>query len=158
MTRTLLAVLLCVGSAGCAAYWRSHTEGTSGPITWYVINAKAGLKAEAAVEPTLATYAFTLVLQQTDGAPITFTTMTYTVYSGTTTHAPSTEQTRQGTWRFQPGTTYRFPFTFTVTCPELTCIKTGWLSPRYHIVFTGTDNQGTPVRTVIDLHLPPEGM
>jgi len=84
MTRALLAILLCIGSAGCAAYWHDQTQGTSGPLTWYVIDATS----EAAREPTLATYTFTLVVQQTEGVPITFTTMTATVYSGTATHAP----------------------------------------------------------------------
>ena len=36
MIRLLPAVLLGVVIAGCAAYWKEHTEGTSGPIAWYI--------------------------------------------------------------------------------------------------------------------------
>jgi hypothetical protein len=78
MVRLLLAVLLGVIITGCATYWQAHTEGTSGPIAWYITDAKA---AADRVGERYA-YSFVLVLQETQGTPLTFTTLTYTVYSG----------------------------------------------------------------------------
>ena len=36
MVRLRLAVFLGGVIAGCAAYWQAQTEGTSGPIAWYI--------------------------------------------------------------------------------------------------------------------------
>jgi len=153
MIRILLTVLLGVVSAGCAAYWRAHTEGTSGPITWYITDAKSDSNP---VDERYA-YSFALVLRETQGTAITFTTMTYTIYSGTATSPGSDAWTRQGTWKLRARGTYRFPFTYTVTCPEGSgCIKLGPLAPTYHIVLTDTDNQDKPVRVSIDTKLPPD--
>ncbi len=153
MVRLRLAVLLGGVIAGCAAYWQAHTEGTSGPIAWYIADARS------AADPVgeRYAYAFVLVLQDTQGTPLTFTTMTYTVYSGTATQSGSDERTIQGTWKLRAHGTLRFPFTFTVTCPEGSgCIKREPLAPRYHIVLTGYESQDKPVRVIIDTKLPPD--
>ena len=153
MLRLRLAVLLGVVIAGCAGYWKAHTEGTSGPIAWSITDAKA---AADRVGERYA-YAFVLVLQETQGTPLTFTTMTYTVYSGTATHSGTSEWTREGTWKLRARGRYRFPFTYTATCPEGSgCIKLEPLAPTYHIVLTGTDSHDQPVRVVIDTKLPPD--
>jgi hypothetical protein len=76
--RRLLAVLLGVVLVGCAAYWQGHTEGTSGPIAWHITDAKSA--ADRIGERSA--YSFILVLQETQGTALTFTTMTYTVSSG----------------------------------------------------------------------------
>lgn len=153
MVRMLLAVLLGVVSAGCTAYWQAHTEGTSGPIAWYVTDAKS--TADTVGERYA--YSFVLVLQETQDTAITFTTMTYTVYSGTATSSGSDEWTRQGTWKLRAHGRFRFPFTYTVTCPEGSgCVKLDPLAPTYHIVLTGTDSQDKPVRVIIDAKLPPD--
>ena len=154
MARMLLAVLLGVVLAGCAAYWQAHTEGTSGPITWYITDAQS--VADPVAERSA--YSFVLVLQETQGTTLTFTTMTYTFYSGTGGTQPgAAEQTIQGTWKLRAHGRYRFPFTNTAFCPEGSgCIKPGWLAPTYHIVLTGTDSQEKPVRVIIDTKLPPD--
>ena len=95
MLRLLLAVLLGVVIAGCAGYWQAHTEGTSGSIAWYITDAKS----DANLREERYAYAFVLVLQETQGTPITFTTMTYRYYSGTATTSGVDERTRQGTWK-----------------------------------------------------------
>jgi hypothetical protein len=41
MVRLRPAVLLGLIIAGCAAYWQAHTEGTSGPIAWYIADARS---------------------------------------------------------------------------------------------------------------------
>jgi hypothetical protein len=154
MTRLLLVVLLGVVLAGCAAYWQAHTEGTSGPIAWYITDAKS------ASDPVGERYAYTfvLVLQETQGTPLTFTTLTYTVYSGSGgIHSGAQEQTIQGTWKLRAHGRYRFPFTYTATCPEGSgCIKLEPLAPTYHIVLTGTESQDKPLRVIIDTKLPPD--
>ena len=153
MVRLLLAVLLGAVIAGCAGYWQAHTEGTSGPIAWHIADARSA--ADRVGERYV--YAFVLVLQETQGTPLTFTTMTYTVYSGTATHSGSSEQTIQGTWKLRAHGTLRFPFTFTVTCPEGSgCIKLEPLAPTYHIVLTGAESQDKPLRVIVDTKLPPD--
>jgi len=153
MARVLLAILLGVVVASCGAYWHAHTEGTSGPLTWYVTEAKS----ESNRAEDRYAYSFILVLQETQGTAITFTTMTYTIYSGTATHSPSDAWTSHGNWALRPRGTYRFPFTYTITCPELRgCPKLGDIAPTYHILLTGTDHQDKPVQVVIDIRLPPD--
>lgn len=150
----LLAVLLGVVLVGCASYWKAHTEGTSGPIAWSITDAKAA--ADPVAERSA--YAFVLLLHETQGTPLTFTTLTYTVYHGTGGIEPGVaERTLQGTWKLRAHGSYRFPFTYTASCPEGSgCVKPGVLAPTYHIVLTGTDNQDKPVRVVIDTKLPPD--
>jgi hypothetical protein len=154
MRRLLLAVLLGVVIVGCATYWQGHTAGTSGPIAWSITDAKAA--ADRVAERSA--YSFVLVLHETQGTPLTFTTLTYTVSSGSGGIQPGLGgQTFQGTWKLRAHGSYRFPFTYTASCPEAGgCIKPGWLAPTYHIVLTGTDNQAKPVRVVIDTKLPPD--
>lgn len=154
MRRFLLAGLLGGGVSGCATYWQGHTAGTSGPIAWSIADATA--VADRVAERSA--YAFVLVLRETHGTPFTFTTLRYTVYHGTGGVEPGVaEQTLQGPWKLRARGTYRFPLTYTVTCPEGSgCIKAGGLAPTYHIVLTGTDNQGQPVRVVMDTKLPPD--
>ena len=96
MFKQLISVLGVV-ITGCAAYWQAHTEGTNGPVTWYIADARS------AADPVgeRYAYAFVLVLQDTQGTPLTFTTMTYTVYSGTATQSGSDERTIQGTWKLR---------------------------------------------------------
>ena len=153
MVRLRLAVLLGVVITGCAAYWQAHTEGTNGPIAWYITDAKS------AADPVgeRYAYAFVLVLQETQGTALTFTTLTYTVYSGTATNPGAHEQTIQGTWKLRAHGSYRFPFTYTATCPEGSgCIKLEPLAPTYHVVLTGTESQDKPLRVIIDTKLRPD--
>jgi len=154
MIRLPLAVLLGVVIAGCAGYWQAHTEGTSGPIAWYITDAKS----DSNLREERYAYSFVLVLQETQGTPITFTTMTYTFYSGTGGIQPgSDERTIQGTWKLRAHGRYRFPFTYTAFCPEGSgCMKLGPLAPTYHIILTGTDSQDKPVQVSIDTKLPPD--
>ena len=150
----LLAVLLGVVMGGCASYWQAHTAGTSGAIAWSITDAKAA--ADPVAERSA--YTFVLLLRETQGTPLTLTTLTYTIYSGTGGVEPGVmERTLQGTWKLRAYGSTRLPFTYTVTCPEGSgCIKTGLPAPSYHIVLTGTDNQEKPVRVVIDTKLPPD--
>ena len=95
MIHLRFAVLLGGVIAGCAAYWQAHTEGTSGPIAWYIADARS------AADPVGERYAYTfvLVLRETQGTALIFTTMTYTVYSGTATHSGADGRTIQGPWK-----------------------------------------------------------
>src|SRR5215813_15271746 len=153
MTRLLLVGLLGVIIADCAGYWRAHTEGTSGPIAWSITDAQS---AADRVGERYA-YSFVLVLQETQGTPLTFTTLTYTVYSGTATSSGTDTRILQGTWKLRAHGSYRFPFTYTVTCREGSgCVKLEPLAPTYHIVLTGTDSQDKPAQVIIDTKLPPD--
>ena len=153
MIRMFLAMLLGVVIAGWAAYWKAHTEGTSGPIAWSITEATS----EADPVAERSAYAFVLVLHETQGTALTFTTMTYTFSSGSGgIHPGVDERTRNGTWKIRAHGRYRFRFRFTAFCPEGSgCIKPGWLAPTYHIVLTGTDSQEKPVQVIIDTKLPP---
>src|ERR671923_445349 len=82
MVRLRLAVLLGILIAGCAAYWQAHTEGTSGPIAWYITDARS----ESNPVAERYTYAFVLVLQETQG---------------TATNPGADERTVQGIWKLQ---------------------------------------------------------
>jgi len=95
MKRMLLTVLLGMVVTGCATYWKERTEGTSGPIAWYITDATS----DANTREERYIYFFVLVLQETQGTPITFTTMTYTIYSGTATSSVVNERTRQRSWK-----------------------------------------------------------
>ena len=154
MVRRGLAMLLGVVLAGCATYWQAHTAGTSGPIAWSIADAQS---AADRVGERYA-YTFVLVLQETQGTPLTFTTLTYTVYSGSGgIQSGAQEQIIQGTSKLRAHGTLRMPFTYTATCPEGSgCIKLEPLAPTYHIVLTGTDSHDQPVRVVIDTKLPPD--
>jgi len=154
MTRLLLVVLLGVIITGCATYWQAHTEGTSGPIAWSITDATSA--ADRVGERSA--YTFVLVLQETQGTALTFTAMTYTVYSGSGGIQPGAHaQTIQGTAKLRAHGTLRVPFTYTATCPEGSgCVKLEPLAPTYHIVLSGTDSEDKPIQVVIDTKLPPD--
>lgn len=161
MSHLLFALLLGMVVTSCASLGM-RTEGVSGPIAWHATDFKIQAVGEAAGvlgRPTQQeVYAFTLVLQETQGTALTFTKMAYRVDSGPGIHPGFAE--RVGQWRLRPHGELRWPLWSTWSCASTDCVNPGFVVPAWHIVLTGTDNRGQEVRVVIDLKLPsnPEAM
>ena len=157
----ILFVLLGVVIAGCAAVG-VQTEGVSGPIAWRATDCKvqaiAGDTGVIIGREGREVYACTLILQETQGTAITFTNLAYTMTATSSLAPVAREQTIQ--WRLRPHGMLRWPLSSTYQCTGAECINPGPIAPVWHILFTGTDARGQPVRVVIDLRLPynPEAM
>jgi hypothetical protein len=155
MSRMLFALLLGMVVVHCASL-RVRTEGVSGPIAWRATD----LKIQAAGEATgvigagvqQEVYSFTLVLRETHGTALTFTKMAYRIDSGPGIRPFFAEQGVQ--WSLRPRGELRWPLHSTWSCTGGDCVRPGLFAPVWHIVLTGTDTQGQPVRVVIDLTLP----
>jgi predicted aspartyl protease len=98
-------------------------------------------------------YTFTLVLQETQGAEITLTDLEQTLtqpesyFFGETQHATVH-------WKLRPHGELRQLFSVYGYCAMGGCRAPGVLAPWYHIVLTGTDAQGHPLRVAIEFKLP----
>lgn len=156
MARTLFALLLGVVVTGCASLG-VRTEGVSGPIAWRATDLKVQAVGEApgfigVGRAAQEVYSFTLVLQETQGTAITFTKVAYTIDSGPALLPFSSEQ--PGHWELRPYRELRWPLSSSYHCPASDCMNPGAVAPVWHIILTGTDDKGRPVRAVIDLKLP----
>ncbi len=158
MFRIFFALLWGIAITGCASLWR--TEGVHGPVAWHVTD----LKVQAVGEPTRfgqlsvtvkqkEVYSFTIVLRETRGIPITITKIDSTLYASGA-HPWSREQT--GRWELTSQKELRWPFSYSYACASTVCNDPGAIAPTGHMVFTGIDNQGQPVRIVVDFRLPPD--
>ena len=154
MSHMILALLLSMVVAACAALG-TRTAGRSGPITWRATDFKVQAVGEASGfvgRTAQEVYSFTLVLHESQGTAITFTRVAATYNATTATRPASFEQT--GRWELRPHGELRWPLQNTYGCASIDCINPGAIAPVWHIILTGTDNRGQPVRVVIDLRLP----
>jgi len=152
----LLVVLLQgVVMAGCAALG-VQMEGVSGPIAWRATDCKvqavAGDTGVIIGREGREIYTCTLILHETQGTTIIFTTLAYTMTATASLAPVSREETIQ--WRLRPHGELRWPFSSSYQCTGAECINPGPIAPVWHMLFTGADDRGQPVRLVIDLRLP----
>jgi hypothetical protein len=143
----LVFLLLGMIGAGCASLG-ARTEGTSGPLAWRVTD----LQSEAVRGEVRGRYAFTLVLKESQGIPLTFTYRKDTIYASHLTVTESVDQAIH--LRLRPYEERRFPLAFTWGCVEEPCIKPGTVAPMWYITLTGTDEHGKAVKTVMKIRLP----
>ena len=157
MLRYFLAVLLGAILTGCATM-TYQLEGTSGPVKWRVADKRIVRKiigSDTGSRGMHDVYMFTLILQETQGTPIVFTQMEWTT-SGIDFETGTVKQT--GPWALQPYGQLHLPFSFFTYChPAFTTseCEDPTLAPRNDYVFTGTDDQGRPVRLAFGFWLPP---
>ena len=147
MRRVLIFVLLGMLMAGCVPL-STTTEGASGPITWRLTD----LKTTAVPGGSQGMYAFTLVLKERQGTPITFTYRKDTIYASGLTVLRSVDQAID--LRLRPYEERRIPVTFTWGCPAGDCIKLDSVAPIWAINLTGNDEKGQAVQAVIKIRLP----
>ena len=157
MLKYFLAVLLGAVLTGCATM-TYQLEGASGPVKWRVADKRIVRKIVGAGEGSRGmrdVYMFTLILQETQGTSIAFTQVEWTT-SGIDIETGSANQSVQ--WALQPYGQLHLPFSFFTYChPAFTPSECGdpTLAPRNDYVFTGTDDQGRPVRLAFGFWLPP---
>jgi hypothetical protein len=145
----LLVLCTALGLTGCIA----HLKGVSGPVTWQATDLRVIERSVSGAARDI--YAFTLVLEETYGAALTFTNLEYTISQPAFN---PTGETRQAviSWKLRPYGELRLPFSSYWYCAALAtdCLRAGAIAPWYHIILTGTDDQGRAVRVAMDLRLP----
>lgn len=146
---TTLGLLACgsVGLLGCAVL-HPQTEGRSGPLTWQATE----LQLQHTEWASRELYSFTLVLQETSGTPITFTTLAVQLQNSP--DAPPVWWEQTGPWTLPAHGELRLPLTSTRYCPYVACTPRGALAPQWALTLSGTDGRGTPVRYALEVRLP----
>ena len=147
LTTLSLLALLSLGMLGCAAL-QPGTEGSSGPLIWQ------------ATDPQWQTlewehrerYSFTLVLQETTGTPITFTTLAVQLKNSPGSQPVGWKTT--GPWTLPAHGTLRLPLTSSRHCPYVYCVQRGALTPQWSMTLSGSDGHGNPVRYALQVRLP----
>lgn len=144
MSRALLTLILGTVLTSCASLG-VRTEGTSGPIAWHVTELK--------LEDDRGAYSFTLVLKETQGIPLTFTYRKDTIHAVDITFLQSFDQALG--LRLKPHEERRLPLSVSWGCLAGNCFKPRNVSPRWTINLTGIDDQGNPIKAIINIALPP---
>ena len=132
-----LAVVGLVVLTGCA-----RTAGVSGPIAWQAVD------STVRGDSFSARYEFTLVLRETAGGPLTFTTLGVTPAFGRYAE-------QSGSWELPAHGELRLPIAARFTClGHASACRASGHSLWYHITLRGRDEQGRPVRIPISVTLP----
>jgi predicted aspartyl protease len=149
--RLKLPVLwMTVVLSGCAMLG-ARLEGVSGPIAWQATDLR--VVERQVTETNQELYAFTLVLKETQGHGITFTSLEHTMSQPGVVPIGDTQRETIA-WRLHPYGELRYPFYSYIYCAETPCQNWGPQAPWWHIVLTGTDTRHQSVRVAIDLRLP----
>jgi hypothetical protein len=123
--------------AGCAT-----TTGVSGPVAWQAVD------STVRGDSFSARYEFTLVLRETAGQALTFTTLGMTPAFGR--HGE-----QGGRWELPAHGELRLPIAARFTCSgHASACRASGQTLWYHITLTGRDEQGRPVRIPISVTLP----
>jgi hypothetical protein len=146
-------LLLGMLVAGCVPLG-TRTEGTSGPLAWYVTDLKSESAPGRRDTPgdTRGSYSLTLILKETQGIPLRFTHRKDTIYAASLTVLKAADEAIN--LRFRPHEERRFPLTFSWECAAGDCLPVNNVAPRWTINLTGTDAQGNAVQAVIQMNLP----
>ncbi len=125
---------------------RIKVSGVSGPVEWRAADIQPGFK-----------YSFVLVLKETQGTSIMFTTIEQRVQASLNARGlimpdgkADLTSSRNGTWQLPAGGELRVPFGFMLVCRECQ----SW-TPAWSIVLTGKNEAGEAVRVDADVILPP---
>src|SRR5262245_19247511 len=121
------------------------------PIVWQATDFRVITRTVDGAERTL--YMFMLVLEETQDSGITLTQLDYTTYHLGFAVIPASERTAIF-WKLRPYAELRHVFYSYPCCFEARFGIQGRLAPAWHILLTGTNDHGQPVRMVIDLSLP----
>ena len=131
------AVVGLLALAGC-----STTAGVSGPIAWQAVD------STVRGDSFSARYEFTLVLRDTAGQPLTFTTLGVTPAFGRYAE-------QSGSWALPAHGELRLPIAARFTClGHASACRASGQSLWYHITLSGRDEQRRPVRIPISVTLP----
>jgi predicted aspartyl protease len=152
----LLAVCLSLMITGCAALSsRPHVASGHPSVAWQATDFRVIARTVEGAEREL--YTFTLVLDETQGNAITFTQLEHTIYHPGVDRLPASERTAIA-WKLRPHSELRQLFYSTPYCAAAHCSTQGRLTPWWHIVLTGSNDHGQPVRMAMNLtwpsHLP----
>jgi len=148
----LLAVCVPIVLTACTTPSPRH-DAEPTPIAWQATDFRVITRMVDGVERTL--YTFMLVLEETQGSGITLTHLDSTTYHPGFAVVPASERTAIR-WELRPYGELRQLFYSSPCCFEARFGIPGRLAPAWHILLTGTNDHGQPVRVMIDLSLPPQ--
>jgi hypothetical protein len=146
----LLAVCVNIVLTACTTP-SPRRDAKPAPIVWQATDFRVITRTVHGAERTL--YTFMLVLEETQGSGITLTQLDYTTYPPGFAVIPASERTAI-LWRLRPYGELRHFFYSSPCCLEARFGIQGRLAPAWHILLTGINDHGQPVRVVIDLSLP----
>jgi predicted aspartyl protease len=148
----LLAVCVPIVLTACTTL-SPRLDAEPASIAWHATDFRVITRTIDGVERTL--YTFMLVLEETQGSGITLTQLDYTTHYPGFALLPASERTAI-LWRLRPYGELRQLFYSSPCCSEAHFDRQGRLAPAWHILLTGSNNHGQPVRVVIDLSSPPQ--
>ena len=148
----LLAVCVTIMLTACTTP-SPRRDAEPAPIAWQATDFRVITRTVDGVERTL--YTFMLVLEETQGSGITLTQLDSTTYHPGFAVLPASEHTAI-LWKLRPYGELRHVFYSSPCCFEARFGIQGRLAPAWHILLTGSNDHGQPVRVVIDLSLPPQ--
>ncbi len=156
MSGFLTLVFLVMLASGCAAL-SPNIEGTVGAIRWHVADLSGGNAAGA--------YRFTLVLAETQGLGVQIANIGWRAYQPGMIPAsgfiacsqmaqvwwpPFPKCPEWKGWRLAANEELRIPLSLGMVCVS-NCSP---FNPVWEVTVAGTNDQGQPVRAVIDIRLP----
>jgi len=119
----------------------AKTSGISGPVAWRLTETRAGGDA------SLTWYSFVLVLTETTGSQIIFTSIRRQVWGEGARIAQDS-----GSWRLQANGERRLPMAVRRTCQAATCSFA--YPPYWNIRLTGKDEADHEIRVEIQVAVP----
>lgn len=141
---------------GCRSPFVVFT-GVHGPVAWEVTDFRI---VEQAVDGSpRALYAFTLVLRETQGLALQFTSVEHTLSHTLLSHAGTVYHEAVG-WQLRPRGELRQPVSF-AWCTDARCQQASAQAPWYYsMVLHGSDARARPLQLTIDFQLPqhPRGL
>jgi predicted aspartyl protease len=146
----LLTLAAMLGMTACATRAELSTEaGASGPVAWQVTDFRL---VERSLDGTGRDfYAFTLVLNETQGTTLTFRHLVSRLRHPSIATVPQQASVR---WTLRPHGELRHPFIFP-WCTTEACKQGANVAPWvYDLLLLGTDERGRPLRVVINTTLP----
>ncbi len=141
-------LIFLLGLAGCALPVR--TQGIAGPVSWSATSLELG--RGGAFDDAPDRFAFTLVLQETQGLALTFTTVTWEVWQNGVDL--SGRQMRKGSWSLPANGTLQQPFVYRISCPPSALCSDVGPTTQWESTFEGNNAQGQPVRLAVQAELP----
>src|SRR6266513_2481281 len=144
MRRSWLATGLIVLTLPACAAFAPRVQGQTDILGWQATDLSYWL------------YSFNLLVREIRGAAVTFNEIETTVYQPGI--GPWTGK-YLGSWRLEAGDQFRIPLQSSIVCHPVaggTCLGTNVPIPLWRITLGGTEDNGRPVRTILDLSLPPD--
>jgi hypothetical protein len=149
MKRRLGSLAFLLWFAGCTTL-PVRLSGIVPPVAWSTrdFNHSSGRTFDGDTEQ----FTFTLVLQETQGHPLTFTTLTWEVWQNGVDR--SGRQVHTGAWALPAQGTLRQPVVYTIYCPPATLCPEVGPTTQWDMTFEGHDARGQPIRIALQPELP----